>query len=74
MTRPRWLLKACPSCGGDLALDDGDPFGSYDCLQCGRPFYPILPQDYTRYRLELEEKRGRRQARLTMLPLKSVEI
>jgi hypothetical protein len=32
---PRFLLKACVRCGGDLALDDGD----WQCLQCGRYYY-----------------------------------
>jgi hypothetical protein len=67
--RPRWLLKACPSCGGDLILDEGDPHGSYDCLQCSRPHYPVLPPDYATYRLQLEQDRRRRQPRTTTLPL-----
>lgn len=30
-----WLLKACPRCHGDLALN-ADPHGAFlECLQCG---------------------------------------
>ncbi len=32
---PRFLLKACVRCGGDLTLDEGD----WLCLQCGRYYY-----------------------------------
>lgn len=30
--RPRWKLKGCPHCGGDLYLDEDE----YTCLWCGR--------------------------------------
>ncbi len=32
----RWLIKACPHCGGDVYLDEG--LDSYEarCLQCSR--------------------------------------
>ncbi|MBA7609547.1 hypothetical protein ES703_16738 [subsurface metagenome] len=29
---PRWKLKGCPNCGGDLYLDGQE----YTCLHCGR--------------------------------------
>ena len=31
MDKPKWLLKACPRCGGDLYSEDGN----FICLQCG---------------------------------------
>lgn len=37
---PRYLLKACPRCAGDLRLRS-DYFGDYyDCLQCGAEIEP----------------------------------
>jgi hypothetical protein len=30
--RPRWKLKGCPNCGGDLYQDEDE----YTCLWCGR--------------------------------------
>ena len=30
---PRWQLKGCPRCGGDLYLEEEDR--EYICLQCG---------------------------------------
>jgi hypothetical protein len=71
--RPRWLLKACPHCGGDLMLDESDPYGSYDCKDCARPYYRVLPPDYATYRLELEQDRRRRQPRTPTLPLPTIE-
>lgn len=32
MDKPKWLLKACPRCGGDLFSEDG----GFTCLQWGR--------------------------------------
>ncbi len=29
---PRWKLKGCPNCGGDLYRDGSE----YTCLYCGR--------------------------------------
>ena len=29
---PRWKLKGCPNCGGDMYRDGGE----YTCLYCGR--------------------------------------
>jgi len=31
MAKTKWLLKACPRCGGDLFSEDG----TFTCLQCG---------------------------------------
>lgn len=37
---PRFLLKACPRCLGDLTFRS-DHFGDYyDCLQCGAEIEP----------------------------------
>ena len=30
--KPRWKLKGCPNCGGDLYRDEDE----YTCLWCGR--------------------------------------
>jgi len=61
LMRPHWLLKGCPHCGGDLLLDEGDPKGSYDCLQCARPHYPHgRPPAML---LLVENRRKRREAR-----------
>ena len=39
-TRPRFILKACPRCLGDLKFRS-DYFGDYyDCLQCGAELEP----------------------------------
>ena len=39
-TSPRFILKACPRCLGDLTFRS-DYFGDYyDCLQCGAEIEP----------------------------------
>ena len=37
----RFALKACPKCGGDLVLDQGD----WLCLHCGTYYYTNLYQE-----------------------------
>ncbi|MCH8816012.1 MAG: hypothetical protein IH957_13165 [Chloroflexi bacterium] len=40
VTRPKFILKACPRCRGDLKFRS-DYFGDYyDCLQCGAELEP----------------------------------
>jgi len=41
---PRWLLKACPKCGGDMYRDDG----CYRCLQCSKHAWDEPPMPYAR--------------------------
>jgi hypothetical protein len=40
--RPIYLLRGCPTCGGDLILEedlaDGTRGHSYHCLLCGRSY------------------------------------
>ena len=39
---PRFLLKACPRCLGDLTFRS-DRYGDYyDCLQCGAEIEPAV--------------------------------
>jgi hypothetical protein len=39
-TNPKFILKACPRCWGDLKFRS-DYFGDYyDCLQCGAELEP----------------------------------
>ncbi|MBI2958334.1 MAG: hypothetical protein HYY32_05765 [Chloroflexi bacterium] len=56
----RWMLKGCPSCGGDLYVDKDDP-GYLKCLQCCRSFRSGSPQERSSVR---DEPRRGRKARL----------
>jgi hypothetical protein len=41
-TTPALILRACPHCGGDLAIDESKHWvgTTYDCMMCGRG-YPL---------------------------------
>ncbi|PKB83759.1 MAG: hypothetical protein BZY88_01595 [SAR202 cluster bacterium Io17-Chloro-G9] len=71
----QFLLKACPKCGGDLALDHGD----WCCLRCGTYYYTklykrlstpeLLHPDQASARRRLPENPKQKEWHLPQVPL-----
>lgn len=50
----KWCLKCCPSCGGDMFLDE---FRDLKCLQCGRSVISRTTQERAQLKYEVEHGR-----------------
>lgn len=53
----RWLMKSCPSCGGDMYIDYDPRSTDLRCLQCGRAFARRTPEEKVALREEVEHGR-----------------